>query len=299
METQVHMTGKQKAAKIASYIINVLSIIIMIFALFIVITSLTSKDRGYTAYFNKAYVVVKSNSMAKDLSKPDNFKEGDVIAFTLLTDEQKETLEVGTVVTFWDNYISSTRELNTHRIVAVRDGEDGHKEYSTHGDNNPDEFDRDNNGNQLWRKASDMQGVYAGKSTVVGQVLTYLQSRTGFAIFIVAPCVLIMIYCIVLVVLNLMRYTRAKTVIQHEDNVDALKAELKEQLLKEMAEEKKKEEQSSAESENKEENKDATEKGETEEKNENVEIEADNMQEDNNANDAVWDKKPKQKKNKK
>ena len=237
MSTEVSMTKKQKAAKITSYIINVLSIIIMLFAIFIVVTSLTSKDRGYTTYFNKAYVVVKSDSMAKDLSKEDNFKSGDIIAFRVLSDEEKNNLEVGTVVTFWDNYISTTRELNTHRIIAVRDGENGEKEYSTQGDNNI-AYDRDNNGNQLWRKASDMQGVYAGKSSWVGQVLTYLQSRTGFAIFIVAPCVLVMIYCIVLVVLNLMKYTRAKTVIQHEDNVDALKAELKEQLLKEMAQEK-------------------------------------------------------------
>lgn len=231
-------TKKQKALKITSYVINVLSIIIMLFAVFIVITSLTSKDRGYTAYFNKAYVVVQSDSMAKDLTKPDNFQKGDVIAFRLISDEEKANLKIGDVITFWDYHISTTKELNTHRIVDIREV-DGVKEYSTKGDNNvaPDVYQ----GEIVWRKASDIQGIYAGKSSFVGKILTYLQSRTGFAIFIVVPCVLIMIYCIVIVVLNLMKFSREKAVIQHEDNVDALKAELKAQLLKEMAEQNKKE----------------------------------------------------------
>ena len=147
-------------------------------------------------------------------------------------------MKVGDIITFWDNNISSTRELNTHRIYEIRVGDDGQNEYSTMGDNNLT-YDKDSQNNQIWRKASDIQGIYAGKSVVVGQILTYLQSKTGFAIFIVVPCVLIMIYCAVLVVMNLMRYAKGKAVIQHEDNVDALKAELREQLLKEMAEKEK------------------------------------------------------------
>lgn len=240
MGEQEIVSKKQKGKKIAAYIINTISIIIMLFAVFIVITSLTSKDRGYTSYFGKAYVLVKSDSMAQDLTKPDNFKTGDVIVFRVLSDEQKLGLEEGTVITFWDNNISTSRELNTHRIYAVRDsdGDGVADEYSTKGDNNPI-YDKGADAQQIWRKASDVQGVYVGKSAFVGHVLTYLQSSTGFAIFIVVPCVLVMIYCIVLVVLNLMRYTRAKTVIQHEDDVDALKAEIKAQLLKEMEEQNK------------------------------------------------------------
>lgn len=240
MGEQEIVSKKQKGKKVAAYIINIISIIIMLFAVFVVITSLASKDKGYTSYFGNAYVLVKSDSMAADLTKPDNFQKGDVIVFKVLSEDQKLGLEEGTVITFWDNNISSTRELNTHRIYAVRDIDgDGIAEYSTKGDNNPT-YDKGADDQQIWRKASDVQGVYVGKSAVVGHILTYLQSSTGFAIFIVVPCVLVMIYCIVLVVLNLIRYTRAKTVMQHEDDVDALKAEIKAQLLKEMEEQKNK-----------------------------------------------------------
>jgi len=237
MAEQEIASKKQTAKKVATYIISILSIVIMLFSVFMVITSLTSKDKGYTSYFGNAFVIVKSDSMAKDLTQPDNFQKDDVIVFKVLAEKDKVGLEVGKVITFWDNNISTTRELNTHRIYDARDSDgDGIvDEYSTKGDNNLT-YDKDSGGNQIWRKASDVQGVYAGKSAFIGRVLTYLQSRTGFALFIVVPCVLVMIYCIVLVVLSLMKYAKAKAVIKHEDDVDALKAELKAQLLKEMAE---------------------------------------------------------------
>lgn len=237
MEAQNIATNKQKVATIVSYVINVLSIIIMLFAVFIVVTSLTSKDRGYTSYFGKAFAVVQSNSMAEDLSKWDNFSKGDLICFNVLSEKDKLNLEVGTVVTFWDNNISSTRQLNTHRIYDRRDSDgDGiYDEYSTKGDHNLT-YDKNAANEQLWRPASEIQGTYAGKATTAGHVLTYLQGPTGFAVFIVIPCVLIMIYCGVRVVLSLMRYSKEKAIMQHTDDVDALKAELKAQLLQEMAE---------------------------------------------------------------
>lgn len=230
METQNVVSKKQKVAKVASQVINILSIVIMLFAVFIVITSLTSKDRGYTAYFGRAYVSVKSDSMALDTKKWDNFKTGDVICFRLISDKEKENLEVGTIITFWDQ-INGDKQLNTHRIVdVIKDTSGGVVAYVTQGDNNGGVPDATH------RRLSDIQGVYVGKSVVMGQVLTYLQSRTGFALFIVVPCVLIMIYCAVLVIMNLMKYSKEKAVIQHEDNVDALKEQLRQQLLKEMAE---------------------------------------------------------------
>lgn len=232
MDTQDVVSKKQKVSKIVSYVINVISIIIMLFAVFIVITSLSSKDRGYTVYFGRAYVGVETNSMAApegQEAKWDNFNKGDMICFRVIGDEEKQNLEIGTVITFWDYDIGPEKQLNTHRIVA-RYEVDGVVSYETMGDNN------DGVPDARRRLTNDIQGVYVGKSVVIGQCLTYIQSRTGFAIFIVLPCLLIMIYCAVLVILNLMRYSREKAVLQHEDNVDALKAQIKEQLLKEMAE---------------------------------------------------------------
>lgn len=246
MEKQNDMTKKQKAWKITSLVINILSIIIMAFATFIVVNSLVSKDRGYTVYFGKAYAVVLSNSMAEDLTRWDNFQEGDVIAFRVLSDQEKDNLQVGDVITFWDHSYSTVDVLNTHRIVEIQ-VVDGKKQFITQGDNpemcpGPDGTPR---------TMSDVQGVYAGKSPFFGRILTFLQSRTGFAVFIVVPCALIVIYCLTLVVLNLMKYAKSKAVLQHEDDVDALKAELKAQLLKEMEESKNKKKEEEKEPENK------------------------------------------------
>lgn len=240
----------------------------MLFSIFIVVTFLTSKDRDYPVYFGRAYCVVQSDSMARDLSRRDNFQEGDIICFRVLSDEEKLTLSAGTegeddgdVVTFWDNNITTTRVLNTHRIYAVRNNpETGEIEYSTKGDNNIG-YDRDQASQQIWRKASDIQGIYVGKATGIGNFLLFLQSRTGFAVLIVVPCVLIMLYCGVLVILNLIKYTKQKAVMQHEDDVEALRAQMKAELLKEMEEKKKAEEaqQSEPAQEDKKENENARE----------------------------------------
>ena len=247
MGTNENVSTKQKVGKIVSYVINILSVIIMLFSVFIVITYLGSKDRGYPVYFGRAYAVVQSDSMAKDLSQKDNFKKGDVICFRVLGEKEKENLEVGTVVTFWDNNIAITKVLNTHRIYDAQDVDgDGKLEYSTKGDNNVG-FDRDQQGNQIWREAEDIQGVYVGKATGIGNALMFLQSKTGFAVLIVVPCILIMLYCAALVVLNLVKYTKQKAVLQHEDNVEALREQMKAELLKEMEEKRKQEEKSAAE----------------------------------------------------
>ncbi len=247
MDTKETLTRGQKVGKILSYVINVVSVIIMLFSVFIVITYLSTKDRGYPVYFGKAYAVVQSDSMAKDLSKRDNFKRGDVICFRVLTDEEKQNLSAGTpgemdgdVVTFWDNSIAATKVLNTHRIYEIDVREDG-VYYSTKGDNNPNE-DRDQQGNQIWRSADDIQGVFAGKASGVGNVLMFIQGKTGFAVLIVVPCVLIMIYCAALVIVNLVKYTKQKAILQHEDNVEELREQMKAELLKELEEKRKKEE---------------------------------------------------------
>ena len=256
MGTNENVSKRQKVGKIVSYTINIISVIIMIFSVFIVATYLSSQDRGYPVYFGKSYCVVQSDSMAADTSQRDNFEEGDVICFKVLNDQEKLNLQVGDVVTFWDYNIGVTKVLNTHRIYEVRNNPTtGEIEYSTKGDNNIS-YDRDQASQQLWRKASDMQGIYLGKAPGIGNFLIFIQSKTGFAVLVVVPCVLIMIYCATLVILNLIKYTKQKAVIQHEDNVEAMREQMKAELLREMEEKRKQEEQDAAKDSTEEEPKD-------------------------------------------
>jgi signal peptidase len=79
-------------------------------------------------------------------------------------------------------------ELNTHRIVSIRSGEDGYIYYTTKGDNNiiadTDEVRYDN-----------VIGVYNGRRVGgVGSVLNFLQTPNGFLICVVIPLVLFLLY---------------------------------------------------------------------------------------------------------
>ena len=272
MGTNENVSKKQQVGKIISYVMNVISVIIMVFSVFIVITYLASKDRGYPSYFNRAYCSVLSDSMKQDYGvdgadqKWDQFSKGDVIVFKVLGSADKENLAVGTVVTFWDNNITTTKVLNTHRIYDAQDVDgDGVLEYSTKGDNNLT-YDKNQVNEQIWREAEDIQGIYVGKAHGVVKVLMFMQSKTGFAVLIVVPCVLIMIYCGVLVILNLVKYTKQKAVMQHEDNVEALREQMKAELLKEMEDKKKQEngasdEEAKKDEEPKEEKADSTDDG--------------------------------------
>ena len=55
MGTNENVSKRQKVGKIVSYTINIISVIIMIFSVFIVATYLSSQDRGYPVYFGKSY----------------------------------------------------------------------------------------------------------------------------------------------------------------------------------------------------------------------------------------------------
>ena len=266
MGTNENVSKRQKVGKIVSYTINIISVIIMIFSVFIVATYLSSQDRGYPVYFGKSYCAVETDSMDHDYATEnpqrwDQFGAGDVICFKVLNDQEKLNLQVGDVVTFWDYNIGVTKVLNTHRVYEIRDvldpetGEVVGHEYSTKGDNNVT-YDRDQATGQIWRKASDMQGIFVGKAAGIGNFLLFIQSKTGFAVLVVVPCVLIMIYCATLVILNLIKYTKQKAVIQHEDNVEAMREQMKAELLREMEEKRKQEEQDAAKDSTEEEPKD-------------------------------------------
>lgn len=268
MEEVQKFAKREKAKTIISYVINAISIAIMILAVIIVAVSFASKDKGYTAFLGKSYFVVQSDSMKVDEPKKDNFQRGDIISIKILNDAQKQNLQIGDVITFYDIAINGDpHTLNTHRITAVvynlagggkqivHSGEEKPANaesvysYMTKGDNPEMGI------GEMQTAVGDVIGVFAGKASGFGNVLIYMQSKTGFMVTILIPCALVMVYCGALVIINLMKYSQRKAVLKQEENVDELKAKLREELLKEMQEkgsaEKAEEKPQEPESENK------------------------------------------------
>ncbi|MGI6214044.1 MAG: hypothetical protein ACOYIQ_05800 [Christensenellales bacterium] len=192
----------------ANSVIGVICVIILLLA----VSTINSKDDGYSSLFGYSLFAVKSDSMTG--SNKDSFPKGALVVAKVLKDDQKKGLPVGKVITFKAfDAEQGVYYLNTHRIYAV-DGDN----YITKGDNY-NEPDRDEV--IYFNVISEYRYHIKG----VGAVINFVQSTQGFLIVVVIPSLLIVAYA----VYNLLRaysgYNKAK-----------LAAELEQKLARERAE---------------------------------------------------------------
>ena len=213
--------------KIASKVINIFVWIVVGLILLVTISTITSKAQGYSNLLGYTAYAVKSESMVG--SNADSFNKGDLIFVKLLSDEEKANLEVGQVITFWD-WIDTNgdgikeHELNTHRIVSINEATG---QITTKGDNNSD------NDSTIRDIAEDVIGVYSSKIGYVGSFVLFIQSATGFLVFIVVPSLLIVLYCVYLLIKNFKVYNKEK-------KTDEL-VKLRQDVMKELEAQKEKE----------------------------------------------------------
>ncbi len=228
--------NKGNIKKVLNWIISVLSIIIACFALVLIISTITSSKRGYTSIFNYAYFTVESESMNYG---EEGFAKGDIIYIKLLKEDEKAELKKGDVITFWD-IIDGQKELNTHRIQQVMTQNDGTIKFLTKGDAN--EYS-----DLRLRDFDDVQGIYKGKSEGFGNAIMWMQSKTGFFVCVIIPSILIVLYCLYLVIYNIIQYNKQKIVLVKEEIKEEMDGELrkklKDELLKEIEQEKAKEQE--------------------------------------------------------
>lgn len=174
----------KKGLKIAA---NVLVWLFVVFAVVMTIVafSSTKNDNGVAVIFGKMPISIVSDSMSP------TFKAGDLIFSRALTAEEKANLAVNDIITYkvdlnGDGYT----ELNTHRIVGVR-SQGGFVYYTTKGDNvqtNPVADAEE-------VRYENVLGIFTGnKIAVLGGILTFLQTSTGFLVCIVIPLLLFLLY---------------------------------------------------------------------------------------------------------
>lgn len=167
--------------RITSSVFNVLFYVTIVMMLVFAVANMKIKQENDIAHiFKTGFLSVQSNSMMGD--QEDSFHQGDLVFVNMLSAEDKMSLEIGTVVTFYDHQIKS---FNTHRIVDIYViNDDVH--YITQGDavNEPD---------QTPLHYEDVIATYEQKIGGLGKTLDYVQSSTGFLLVIILPVLMILI----------------------------------------------------------------------------------------------------------
>lgn len=179
-----------KTKKTIKIVVDVLLWIFLAFSLLMTILAFTAQasSAGFPKLGSNCLLTVQSDSMAE----PGGFYKGDLIIGKTLTDEQKQNLQVGDVVTYYMDLTPSdgidNKELNTHRIVRVDTDANGSVIYYTKGDHNSLE-----DGEPIRWNA--VEAIWTGTRIAgIGAVIGFLQSPTGFLICVVIPLLLFFLY---------------------------------------------------------------------------------------------------------
>ena len=130
---------------------------------------------------------------------------GDMI-FLHSTDQAR--LQTGDVICYLDS-----GQAITHRIVGIREGEDGQVRYVTQGDGN-------NTADRQAVSADQVQGIWrGGKIPGMGSGIMFMQSAAGMILFMICPLCLFILWDI---------WRRRRLDREEAEHRAALEAELRE-----------------------------------------------------------------------
>lgn len=234
------MSTPNKNIKIALKISgNVIFYVIILLLLLFSIANLSVKTNSDVAnILGRGFLPVVSDSMSGN--KEDSFNKGDLVFVKLISDDEKENLEIGQIVTFYDLSLAA---LNTHRIVDLGNGfivTQGDKANSIA----PYRSGEDNSGIQYEIVAfENIKAVSTGHIGGVGSAINYLQTPVGFALFVILPVVLLLAYQGFVLTKTLLAVNKEKIEAQHATDKEALLEAEKERIRKELLEELKKEQE--------------------------------------------------------
>lgn len=168
----------KKAFKWLNRLISTVLIILLITVAGLVVTA--KMQGGEPNVFGYQIKTVLSGSMEPEI------QTGSIIAVKTLTDEEKNSLAVGDVITFKE----SENRLVTHRIIEVKETAEG-TIYTTKGDNN-DGPDREP------VLASNVIASYHGFTIpYAGYIVTFAQSPNGALVFLVFPGMVMVGYSLI------------------------------------------------------------------------------------------------------
>lgn len=207
-------------------------LIIISLILFAVANMKIKKENNIANIFGVGFLSVQSNSMYGDLD--DSFEKGDMIFVKLLSESERENLNVGDIITYYD---MSIRAFNTHRIVEINFEEDY---VVTQADYNQVSQSQNTSPDQPI-KLDQAIAIYDGHVNNLGTTLDYVQSPSGFAVVVILPVVIILFYEGFNLFRNIMALNKEKLESKYKDDLNRThelleieKQKIKEALLKEL-----------------------------------------------------------------
>ena len=217
----------EKIKKILSISANVLVVIIIILAGIVSFLFFNaSKDEEIPSAFGYSSFAIQTDSME------DEIKKGD---FIIGKKCEASELEVDDIITFYTVDNDGNIFINTHRIVEKHESGFG-LSFTTKGDNIPQNDERK-------VAEGDIISKYTGfRLPLLGYVLTFLSTQTGFFVCIVLPILLYTIWQVYKLIVVVMHNQKVKLLKEVNDQTsDAVKeAVIAEYLAKQKEEEEKK-----------------------------------------------------------
>ena len=202
----------KKALKI---VVDVLAWVVLIMAFLITLLVFTSeRNNGIPNMFGVMPMTVESDSMAP------TFNKGDLI---FIKEVDLYDIEVDDVITYY-TIIQGKRVLNTHRVTNVNEFENT-RSFVTKGDNNPIADEEP-------AYASDIIGRWNNvRLAGMGNVLSFLRSKTGFFVCIVIPMALFFLFELYKFIIALVETKKGN--ISKEDEEEIKRKAIEEYLAKE------------------------------------------------------------------
>lgn len=192
-------------AKIFTWVIVAITVFMMIFTIFSVLTF----DRNDRQIFGIKFYIVMSDSMSKsELNQNEkvHFNAGDIILAKTVKDPT--SLKEGDIISFISQNEESFGNTVTHKIHSVvYDDQTGRViGYKTYGTNTGKVDD-------AVVEPGYILGTYAGKLPKVGYFFNFLKQPVGYIICILVPFLLLIVYNLVNVIRLFRKYKAEQTAI--------------------------------------------------------------------------------------
>ncbi len=183
-----------KGKKILKVVLNVIIWIIIVLAATVTLITLTSREKGVSTIMGYVPLNIQTGSMEPTI------KTGDLIITKKY--DGTSTLKEGDVISFFARENEQTI-IKTHRIKSTIEI-NGMTSYITRGDNNTADDDQ-----QV--APGDIISTWDGtRIPVLGDVLSFLKTKTGFFVCIILPLAAFFIYQLYKFIMVLLDYKKVK-----------------------------------------------------------------------------------------
>lgn len=207
-----------KGGVISALIMGILTVILLP-VLIINVTLIIKGSQGGVAppdVFGIAPLAVTTGSMEGD--NKDSFSEGSLIFISILSDEDKQTLEVGQIVTYYDEEADGSLSYTTHRIVEVVKNSAGEiTSVVTRGDAN--------NVSDGEKQLSHVVGRCVSSVAGLGAFAMFLQTPAGILVFVGIPVIAFIAY-------DAIRITLYNRKVREEEQSEKILADKDEEIAR-------------------------------------------------------------------